>query len=704
MKHLILIFFLILGSLGVTAQQTLHSSYFLKRMPMRHKLNPALINDYGYFSIPVLGNIHLGIQSGNSIKDFLYPTADDNLMTFMHKDVPADKFLNKIKDYTSFELNLDLSVLSFGFFGFKGYNTFDISLRSTTGLYIPKELFRFMKLGMDNQNGNRYHLENFTLQTNNYVEMALGHAHPINEKLTIGAKVKFLAGLANAKARIDRMDITMTQDKWEIMANGAMNASFYGAHLKTKENGEIDDLDFDMNNPALSGWGLGLDLGATYRLLDRLTLSAGLVDLGFIRWNKNLKGLTRNNESFIFDGFTEVDVNDDKDLDDQLDDITDQLEDMIRFYETAAPANRTTRLFTTLNLGAEYTILNDKISFGLLSSTRFSEPKIWTEITGAANFRPASWFNVAFTGTLSNYGPDWGWVLNLCPRGFNFFIGTDHMVTRVTPQFIPTKKATVNLNMGLNIPMGGPRRHKEIRQKERRKSKPQKLAVSNEMIQPKTDPQADSLQKIQQTELQRLLETEQKRKIQQDNLNNLNKVSSSDTLDLHLVIPPKPVISQPKEDDFYTYVPGMKDDGLSWVLRNRKTIVYQAFELNGTDLNASGKELLKALCHVMQKNKTIHPHITVFCDAQGTPEINEIISRKRAGSIERFLVSQNIPVTRIAMHISGCTPPRIVTTRDAGKYKFLKAGTMLTPEYIRSLSPAQQKIAHQLNRRIEIRL
>lgn len=502
MKNLIIIFILCLGTLSVAAQQTLHSSYFLKRMPMRHKLNPALINDYGYFSIPMLGNVNIGVQSNLSLKNFIYPTNDGNLMTFMHQDVSADDFLDKIKNYNSVEMNVDLSVLSFGFFGFKGYNTFDISLRSHTGMYVPEDLFRFMKLGMDDENGSSYHLRNFTMKTDNYVELALGHAHQINDKLTIGAKLKFLAGIANAQAKINRMDITLSEDKWEIMANGQMDASVLGASLQTKANGEIDDFDFDIDKPALSGWGLGTDLGATYKLMDNLTLSAAVVDLGFIRWTKNLRGATRNDESFLFDGFDEIDINDDSSIDDQWDDIADQLEDMVRFYETDAPSARSTSLRTTLNIGAEYSILNDKISFGLLSSTRFSKPKTWTEIVGSANFRPASWFNVAFTGTLSNYGPNWGWVLNLCPRGFNFFIGTDHMVTRVTPQYIPTKNATVNLNFGLNIPMGGPIRHaRKVAKREAREIRREAKTTLKELKYQESHLEAvDSLQNNQKTE------------------------------------------------------------------------------------------------------------------------------------------------------------------------------------------------------------
>jgi len=37
--------------------------------------------------------------------------------------------------------------------------------------------------------------------------------------------------------------------------------------------------------------GLGMDIGATYDLTDRIVLSASLTDLGFIRWNKDVTNL-----------------------------------------------------------------------------------------------------------------------------------------------------------------------------------------------------------------------------------------------------------------------------------------------------------------------------------------------------------------------------------------------------------------------------
>lgn len=455
MKRFIILFFFCVAGLGAFAQQTLHSSYFMKRMPHRHKLNPALMNDYGYISIPGLGNVSIGIQSDISLKDFLYPTADGRLMTFMHPDVSIAEFEKTIKNSNGLEMNLDYSILSFGFYAFKGYNTFDLSLRSSMGLYLPGDLFRFMKSGMDDENGSKYHLENLRVKSNNYVELALGHARKVTDRLQAGAKLKVLLGVGYADARMHSMDIELSDEQWLIRANGEAYMALEGTTLETKADGEISNIDNDFAISSPSGWGLGIDLGATYRLLDNLTLSAALVDLGFVSWKNVLKGETRNDE-YVFDGFDNLNVDNDDAIDDELDKISDEFESWAHFYEAEAPSHRSSALQTTLNIGGEYSILNDKISFGVLSSTRFSMPRVWTELIGTVNFRPVNAFHATLSGSVGNFGTKWGLVLNVCPRSLNFFAGIDLMAGKFTPQMVPINNVNMNLNFGFSVAMGGP--------------------------------------------------------------------------------------------------------------------------------------------------------------------------------------------------------------------------------------------------------
>lgn len=465
---------LLSASIGTSSAQELNSSYFLKGATYRHQLNPAFINESNYLSFPVflLGNINIGAKANVGINDFLYKYNQNGykLTTFMNPSVSSSEFLGNLHDNNKVNLNLRLTILSFGFRGWGGFNTFELGLRSNTGVNLPYGLFDFMKTGMSSEGVNHYVVKDLTVRSNNYVEASLGHARELIEnKLSIGAKVKFLVGGANADARIRRMDISMSEDQWKIEAQGQIDGSLKGGYFTTKapnEEGQREIDGFEIKSPNVGGFGVGFDLGAVYKLddyVEGLTASAALLDLGFIRWNNGVKATMKN--SYTFDGFKHpiaVDPeggNDPGDIDNQLDQIGDDLEDFIKFYDNGTVSSRTTALAATMNIGAEYVLPCYKnLSFGLLSSTHFNKPFTWTEARLSANVAPLSWFEASVSYGVGTFGSSLGWVLNFHPKGFNFFIGTDHMITRVTPQYAPVGNANANVNLGFNITWGKNRR------------------------------------------------------------------------------------------------------------------------------------------------------------------------------------------------------------------------------------------------------
>ena len=206
MKRTILWGLFVLLSAFTAGAQTLRSSYFLSSMPMRHKLNPALVSDRGYISVPGVGNVMADVHSNMSITSFLYPQ-NGGLTTFMNPTISAADFLAGISGGNALKADVDVTLLSTGFYGKKGFTTIDISTRSMSDVYAPGELFRFMKLGVDQAGGSHYRIDNLTVQSDNYIELAVGHAHPIGERLVIGAKLKGLIGGASLRARIDRMEV-----------------------------------------------------------------------------------------------------------------------------------------------------------------------------------------------------------------------------------------------------------------------------------------------------------------------------------------------------------------------------------------------------------------------------------------------------------------------------------------------------------------
>lgn len=454
-KHVASIALALTLSAGLSAQTTLNSSYFMEKMTKRNQLNPALKTENNYVSIPSIGNLYLGINSNLGLGTFLYPR-DNKLVTFLHESVPADEFLNKLTPNNTIELDLGIDLISFGFWAWGGQNTFNLALKSNTGAYLPREIFEFLKTGQEATGVTRYDMSNITATTSNYLELALGHARDITDKLSAGAKIKVLIGAAHAEARIDRMDISMSQNEWTIKQAGHLQATSLLELTTDPETGEVTGYDFG-NHFGVAGFGLGFDLGATYEIIDNLTLSAALTDIGFMRWNNLTRAETDPDKGFIYTGFDNIGAEDDENGDNPFDQKADQLGDdlkaLTKFYQSDTQSVSNS-LRTTLRVGAEYAVLDNAISFGLLSTTRFVGYRTYAEGMAAINFRPLSALHLTVNGSVSNMGSSVGAILNICAPGFNFFLGTDYFATQYSKQFIPINHARANFSFGFNITFG----------------------------------------------------------------------------------------------------------------------------------------------------------------------------------------------------------------------------------------------------------
>lgn len=444
MKKNIIITLLLLCSIGVAAAQTtLKTAYFMDRMTTRHELNPALMNEYGYFAIPALGDINVGINSNLSIDKLLFPMDNGTLATFAHPDVDSAEFLSGLNNNNTISQDFSLQVLGFGFHAWGGYNTFDISVREKLSMNLPKSLFEFLVGGTS---GSSYDMAGIGLDVNAWAELALGHSRRINDNLTVGAKVKYLVGAANANLEIDQMYFSSNSKELMLNLNAVGNAAITGFPLV----GAVDDIAFDafdMSSGLSSG--LGIDLGATYEWED-FTFSLALTDLGYIRW-KNPSTITLG-DSINFSGFSSLDFDD---VEGSTENDLSAFEDFGSDFgdaEFSSKGEYTTYLDANLNIGAEYKIY-DCLSAGALWTTTFGITTI-TEFMLVGTYSPASWFDIAVSGTASSYGTYCGFAMNICPRWINFFIGTDCMVRGVNSSYIPYNSSNFNLKFGLSIPLG----------------------------------------------------------------------------------------------------------------------------------------------------------------------------------------------------------------------------------------------------------
>ncbi len=440
--------------------QQLRTAYFMENSPARTALNPAFRPERGYVSIPVLGAVNASYTTnGIAVDNILFPK-NGKTVTFMDNSVNTESFLNNLKDNNQINAEFGTQILSGGWYAGKGFWTVDVSLKGLANVRVPKTMFEFMKRG-NTAEGTAYDIRDISAYAESYLETGVGYSRPITEKLTVGGKVKLLLGVGSMDANITHLHAVMNDTKWSVTSTGTMSASMKGLvpEMETDEQGREYISSFDFDSPGLSGFGMGVDLGATYQLTENIILSAAVLDLGFVSWNKSGNTFGEVNGTFDFYGF-DLAIGDhvaegSQGMGEQFDAMKNDFENLFHFTQKASEG-RTSRLRSTINVGGEYRMLENKLGFGLLSSTRLYSPKAYTELTVSANYRPIIWFEAALSYSfIHSKFKTYGLALNFTPSWINFFIGSDYMFTKVTPQFIPVSGNATNLYMGISVPLRG---------------------------------------------------------------------------------------------------------------------------------------------------------------------------------------------------------------------------------------------------------
>ena len=105
---------------------------------------------------------------------------------------------------------------------------------------------------------------------------------------------------------------------------------------------------------------------------------------------------------------------------------------------------------------------------------------------------------------------------------------------------------------------------------------------------------------------------------------------------------------------------------------------------------------------------TDNPNVTIemasHTDRKGTDEYNINLSSRRAQSVIDYLIEKGISADRLQSQGYGESRPKTITKKLARIYPQFKEGDVLTEEYILQLTPEDQEIADQINRRTEFQV
>lgn len=460
-SYILTIALLVLAGISASAQQNLRTAYFLDGYTYAYKMNPALQGERGFFAVPVLGKTSLGIESNLGLSSLVYPSADGTLKTFLHPDVTSEEFLKNMRHKNLIMANADLPVVALGFRTGKAYHTLDVSLRADVDGNLTKDLFRFLKVG-SSDGTTSWDISNFGARAQARAEVAYGLSLKFGEKVSVGARVKALMGLAKVDLTMDDMNLKLSSEEWAVKAKGS--ASIAGpVEVKTMDDDLIDFSSFALKSeseiieylkdPAL---GFAVDLGASADILEWLTLSASVTDLGMVGW-KNVMTASTPEASWSFDGFDDLSLNDDSAISDEFDALIGEFSDALNIKKDGFSEKMSTPLSATAHLGLEARMpFYKRLSIGLLGTHHFAGAYSWTEGRASVNWALLRIFAVSGSYAISTHGTSFGAACNIHLPGLTLFAGVDSFLPllNVTPSYIPIDACNTNVSLGLNIAFG----------------------------------------------------------------------------------------------------------------------------------------------------------------------------------------------------------------------------------------------------------
>lgn len=125
------------------------------------------------------------------------------------------------------------------------------------------------------------------------------------------------------------------------------------------------------------------------------------------------------------------------------------------------------------------------------------------------------------------------------------------------------------------------------------------------------------------------------------------------------------------------------------------------YDFDRATLRLESKSELDELVDLLKEHPDIYIELSANSDRFGDDEYNIRLSTKRAQSVVNYLTLNGIDGSRLKATGYGKSNPMVINKNIASAYNFLKEGVALTEEFIENLTPEQQEISDQLNRRTD---
>lgn len=417
MKRFITLVLAMAFSMGAFGQ-TEGTLYFMNSLPQVVEANPAIIPRYktaiGLPGISSFGGVYTnnGLAVGQSISkvDGVYSF---NLSSFT-QNMAQENYVNVGAFADVFRVGLRVNP--------KWYVMASATVKQYSSAMIPKGLATLLVDGTAATVGT-YTNTAPDAELISYLQTAIGAAYQPNDRLTVGARLKYLNGLANVTTESSSA-IVQVDNNYAITLTGQALVKTSGIPRDGSSYQASDNLG---NN---TGW--GMDLGVTYKFMDKLVVSAAVNDVGFIKWKNDTRQYSMDpaKAHYTFSGF---DVN--QLLNDNTGYLHQQLDSIkAKFDMTDTPTGSyTTSLPSKYYLAGKYEII-PRLSVGALFFGENFANRFATGMTASLNKDFGNWLSASLTYTVSSRSYNnigLGMSFNLSPVQL-YIIGDNLLMAPVT--------------------------------------------------------------------------------------------------------------------------------------------------------------------------------------------------------------------------------------------------------------------------------
>ena len=377
------------------------------------------------------------INSGFSAVDLF--TADQKSF------ISDDSFFKSMKPINYLQSQIRLEIFGFGFRVKKNYFTFGISNNFSQEIdYTPDFLQLLLQGNGGGLAGRRASFDGLGLHVTDYTSFAFGYNREVNDKLVVGGKIKLLSGVANINTSKSTLGFTTGVNGTSVGFDGSafIRSSNLGVLLDTTHNTKFPTTSlFNMSN-----LGLALDLGVTYKVLEKVTLSASIIDLGYVSWKNDVKNYELKKFDYTFNGVDASKV------------LTDTANVMRKISDTLGKVFKTeqsntaysTSLATRFYIGGTYH-LNKYFNAGILWYSQFVRNQYRPAVVLSTTVNVKSWLSASFNyGMYAKSYSNLGFGLSLRGGPLQFYMLTDNILA----PFNLGGTRTASVSLGLNLVFG----------------------------------------------------------------------------------------------------------------------------------------------------------------------------------------------------------------------------------------------------------